>query len=176
MDFSNDKFNPATSTFSLNRLSNDTGFSLANYLLQLVVPDAFEDSLNNPDNVLWTERTNIDDTQYPEGLIFICEDNYHGSVWQIEPNGDNRVAIASTIGNGEATGVVDISEYTGHFPGSVLLVNSHAVPSNVNVLINPSAALQKSVLADVVIEPRNLHLCTGGYFSQLVCMLLGALF
>jgi hypothetical protein len=92
-----------------------------------------------PDNVDWTDATTLGSTFYPDGLIFVNEDNNDGEVWHMRPDGSNKVRIASTNIATESTGVLDISSLVGYQPGSILLQNNQGTPTSMSVLINPDA-------------------------------------
>ncbi|MFK7895329.1 MAG: hypothetical protein AB8G23_05815 [Myxococcota bacterium] len=119
-------FDDAASDFSVTKISDTSGGI---------------NSLNAPDNVDWTNTTTLGPTFYPDGLIFVNEDNSSGEIWQIEPDGSNPIRIASTTVSAESTGILDISELLEYVPGSIVLTNNQGSPSSMSILIHPDAAL-----------------------------------
>lgn len=105
--------------------------------------------LGQPDNVDWTAATTLGATAYPDGLIFVNEDNSSGEIWHMLPDGSSKVRIASTTVSGESTGVVDISVMVGYLPGSILITNNQGTPASMSILINPDATLLPVVPPDV---------------------------
>jgi hypothetical protein len=97
--------------------------------------------LGQPDNVDWTDATTLGATSYPDGLIFVNEDNSTGEIWHMLPDGSSKVRIASTTISGESTGIFDISVMVGYLPGSILVTNNQGTPASMSVLINPDATL-----------------------------------
>jgi hypothetical protein len=97
--------------------------------------------VGQPDNLDWTDATTLNGTSYPDGLIFVNEDNNDGEIWLMLPDGSSKVRIADTTVSGESTGILDISELVGHMPGSILITNGQGTPSSMSVLINPDATL-----------------------------------
>jgi hypothetical protein len=93
------------------------------------------------DNVDWTDATTLGGTPYPDGLIFVNEDNALGEIWQMLPDGTSKVRIADTTISGESSGILDISDLVGYAPGSVLLTSNQGTPASLSVLINPDATL-----------------------------------
>jgi hypothetical protein len=94
-----------------------------------------------PDNVDWTDATTLGATAYPDGLIFVNEDNSTGEIWHMLPDGSSKVRIADTTVSGESTGILDISVLVGYLPGSILVTNNQGTPASMSVLINPDATL-----------------------------------
>ena len=97
--------------------------------------------LGQPDNVDWTDATTLGATAYPDGLIFVNEDNGTGEIWHMLPDGSSKVRIASTTVSGESTGIFDLSVMVGYRPGSILITNNQGTPASMSVLINPDATL-----------------------------------
>lgn len=93
------------------------------------------------DNVEWTDATTLGATAYPDGLIFVNEDNGLGEIWHMLPDGSSKVRIADTTVNGESTGIFDVSVMVGYLPGSILITNNQGTPASMSVLINPDATL-----------------------------------
>lgn len=122
----NNGFSASASSFSLTKISNESGG---------------RGSLDSPDNVDWTATTTLGNTAYPEGIIFVNEDNGTGEIWKMTPDGSNKERIASTKVGAESSGVFDISEYVGYLPGSIILTSNQGYPSSLSVLINPEASL-----------------------------------
>ncbi len=103
--------------------------------------------LGQPDNVDWTDSTTLGATAYPDGLIFVNEDNTTGEIWHMLPDGSSKVRIASTTTSGESTGILDISALLGYMPGSILITNNQGTPASMSVLINPDASSLPAVPA-----------------------------
>lgn len=124
LDFSSGSFNTLTSGFSITMLHDNVG------------------DVTNADNVEWSDATTLDGTNYTEGLIFINEDNSNGEVWMNTLDGSLPTLIGDTAGVSgatETTGILDISEFVGYNPGSVILTNNQSTNSSMTVLINPDA-------------------------------------
>jgi hypothetical protein len=117
-------FDSGTSSFTITKVSNTSGGT---------------NSLNSPDNVDWTDATELGATTYPDGLIFVNEDNTSGEIWQMEPDGSNQIRIADTTVGSESTGIFDVSEMVGYLPGSILITNNQGSPASMSVLISPDA-------------------------------------
>jgi len=86
------------------------------------------------DNVLWTAAD----------LIYVCSDGANGAVWQFESDGSDIVKVASskmTDPDQNPSAAVDISQYVGYEPASILLVDNMGCGSSMAVLINPDARL-----------------------------------
>ncbi len=95
--------------------------------------------MNSPDNVDWTDATALGVTPYPDGLIFVNEDNDSGEIWQMDPDGSDQIRIASTTVGDESTGIFDVSEMVGYLPGSIMITYNQGSPASMSVLINPDA-------------------------------------
>ena len=117
-------FDAGASSFTITTISNTSG-GLG--------------SLNGPDNIEWSDATTLGGTSYPDGLIFVNEDNSSGEIWEMQPDGSGKVLIAQTTISGESTGIFDISHFVGYLPGSILITNNQGVPASLSVLINPDA-------------------------------------
>ncbi|MEQ8209095.1 MAG: hypothetical protein RH917_04620 [Lacipirellulaceae bacterium] len=130
LDFSSGSFDANSSSFSIEKIQNDTSNTL--------------NAIGDQDNVDWTAATALGDTEYEEGLIFVNEDNSNGEVWVNTPDGDGLTLVADTTGISPATetsGILDISEFVGYVPGSVLLTSNQGSTASLSVLINPDARL-----------------------------------
>ncbi len=119
-------FDSGSSSFTITMISTNTSGSGV---------------LGQPDNVDWTDATTLGATTYPDGLIFVNEDNSTGEIWHMLPNGSSKVRIASTTTSAESTGILDVSVMLGYRPGSVLVTNNQGTPASMSVLINPDATL-----------------------------------
>ncbi len=119
-------FDASSSSFSIITVSDNSGGI---------------NSLNAPDNIDWTDATTLAGTSYPDGLIFVNEDNSSGEIWRMLPDGSDRILLANTTANSESTGIVDISTMLAYQPGSILITNNQGFPSSASVLINPNASL-----------------------------------
>ena len=97
-----------------------------------------EAELDSADNVDWTAATVLGGAAYPDGLIFVNEDNSSGQIWQLEPDGSNPSLVGSTNVGAESSGIFDLSPLVGYEPGSVLITNNQG-DSSMTVLINPAA-------------------------------------
>lgn len=95
--------------------------------------------LGQPDNVDWTDATALGGATYPDGLIFVNEDNATGEIWQMRPDGSSRIRIASTTTSAESTGILDVSVMVGYRPGSILVTNNQGTPASMSLLISPDA-------------------------------------
>jgi len=115
-------FNASASSFKITKISDTSGGI---------------NSLNGPDNIDWTRATTLGRTLYPDGLIFVNEDNSSGEIWRMTPDGSNKLRIASTTVSAESTGILDISELIAYPPGSIILTNNQGFPSSMSILINP---------------------------------------
>ena len=124
LDFSSGSFDAGASSFTITKISNTSGG---------------DNSLNAPDNLDWTAATTLGATAYPEGLIFVNEDNSSGEIWQMDIDGSNKVKIGNTTVGAESTGIFDLSEFVGFVPGSILISNNQGGPSSMTVMINPDA-------------------------------------
>lgn len=116
-------FDAGASSFTVTKISNGSGGI---------------GSLDSPDNVDWTDATMLGGTSYPQGLIFVNEDNDSGEIWQMNPDGSSKVRIGNTTVDGESTGIFDLSEMVGYVPGSILITTSQGSPASMTVLINPN--------------------------------------
>lgn len=119
--FSGNALDTANSSTTIDQIVRETGTG----------------SLGNPDNVTWSSEPN-------GGKLYVQQDGAGNGMWQMDPNGNNRVQIATA--NSEPTGIVDISEYVGYEPGSVLLASIQGdfdgtVGAQLSVLVSPSAAI-----------------------------------
>jgi len=117
-------FDSVNSSFTIVKISNTSGGG---------------NSLNSPDNVDWTDATTLGGTAHPDGLIFVNEDNGTGEIWQLEPDGTNKIRVAETNLSGESTGIFDVSEMVGYRPGSILITNNQGSTASMSVLISPDA-------------------------------------
>jgi Cu+-exporting ATPase len=117
-------FDAGASSFSVTKISDQVGG---------------DGILGNPDNVDWADRTTLGGTTYPQGLIFVNEDNLSGEIWQLNPDGTERVRIGNTTVGNESTGIFDLSPFVGYLPGSILITNNQGIPSSMTLLINPFA-------------------------------------
>ena len=120
-------------------------------------------AFGHADNLDWTAATQLANTTYPNGLIFVNEGNVDGEIWMMEPDGNGGVTAPVRIGDtiadsnnpdvvdaGETAGILDISELLGYYPGSILLNNNQGNNSSLSVLINPDATLSPAVqLGDI---------------------------
>ncbi|MCB1616361.1 MAG: VCBS repeat-containing protein [Pseudomonadales bacterium] len=129
LDFSGGNFNAGSSAFTVTMI------------------DAFGDTLSNADNVEWTAATTLGATSYPDGLIFVNEDNSSGEIWQMEPDGSNQTKVGQTTVGAESSGVFDLSEFVGYKPASIMLTVNQGSPSSMSVLINPNAEIDAAVMA-----------------------------
>ena len=134
LNFAAGSFNVGSSSFTIKKISNTSGGN---------------NSLDSPDNVDWTAISTLGATTYAEGIIFVNEDNSSGEVWKMNPDGSNKVRVASTTVGAESTGIFDLSEMVGYLPGSILISNNQGSPASMTVLINPDATL---AIPDVVIS------------------------
>ncbi len=117
-------FDANGSSFTLTKISNESGST---------------NSLDSPDNLEWTFAATLDSTFYPDGIIYINEDNSSGEVWRMLPNGGSKLRIGNTRVSGESTGIFDLSEFVGYEPGSILITNNQGSPASMTVMINPEA-------------------------------------
>ncbi|WKD49137.1 hypothetical protein [Microbulbifer spongiae] len=122
----NSGFDAASSSFTVTKISNESGSN---------------GSLDSPDNIDWTAATTLNGVDYPDGIIFVNEDNSSGEIWQMNPNGSSKLRIGRTNVGAESTGIFDISELVGYAPGSILVSNNQGSPSSMTVMINPNATL-----------------------------------
>lgn len=131
-DFDSGSFNANTSTFSITKIVDQESGS--------------DGILNDADNVDWTAATTLGGNEYPNGLIFVNEDDDDGEVWQINPDGTNQILVARANAGSGTSGIFDLSELIGFKPASVLICNNKGDPSSMSVLINPDAELLFEVL------------------------------
>lgn len=124
LDFSGGSFNAGGSSFSLTMIDGQGGG---------------DGVLEDADNVDWAGATTLNGTNYPDGLIFVNEDNSSGEIWMMNPDGSDQTRIASTTVGAESSGILDVSELLGYNPGSILLTANQGSPSSMSVLINPDA-------------------------------------
>lgn len=119
-------FDAAASSFALTKIADSSGGS---------------GSIDSPDNVDWTAATTLGGSSYPDGLIFVNEDNSSGEIWRMRPDGTEPIRIGSTSVGAESTGIFDLSAFVGYAPGSILITNNQGSPASMTVLINPDATL-----------------------------------
>ena len=122
LDFSLGNFDAESSSFTLTKVAG-----------------SISSNLNSPDNVDWTHPTTLGSTTYPEGIVFVNEDNASGEIWSMRPDGSDKIRIGSTTVGSEGTGLFDLSELVDFAPGSILVTSSQGSPSSMTVLINPDA-------------------------------------
>jgi hypothetical protein len=109
LDFS-PEFHAESSNFTVTKItSDDSG------------------SLNNADNVDWTASSDV----YPDNLIFVNEDNCGGEIWKMNPDGSNKVRIGFSKQAAESTGIIDVSEFLGYPPASILISSSQGASMSV---------------------------------------------
>ena len=97
-----------------------------------IVPETGAGALGNPDNLTWSAN----------GKLYVQQDGAGDGIWQMDPNGNNRVQIAD--GFSEPSGIFDVSEQVGYRPGSVLLTSLQGRGSSgaqLSVLVSPNASL-----------------------------------
>ena len=141
-------FNSGASSFTITKIANTSGGV---------------GSFNNPDNVDWTDTTTLGANSYPDGLIFINEDDGDGEIWHMLPDGSNKVRIANTTVNGESSGILDISGLLGYLPASILVNSNQGTPSSASILINPDATLAAvEVCGDGIVQPGQGEQCDDG--------------
>ncbi|KAL7521998.1 hypothetical protein ACHAWX_007140 [Stephanocyclus meneghinianus] len=87
--------------------------------------------VSNPDNVEWSA----------DGTIYTVSDDTSGAVTMVKSDGSVSV-IAGNKFNGEASGLVDISEVLNLAPSSIFLVNAMTCPTSMSVLVNPKTQLE----------------------------------
>ena len=120
----NSSFDMSNSSFTLTKISNESGGN---------------NRLDNPDNLEWTLSTALNGAFYPDGFVYINEDNRSGEIWQMHPNGSRKIRIGNTIVSGESTGIFDFSEFVDYAPGSILITNNQGSPASMTLLIHPNA-------------------------------------
>jgi len=122
-------------TFSSSDGIFQSGFNegSSTYTITMIVNED-DVEMKQADNVLWTAAD----------LIYICSDGENGAVWQMESDGSGIVRVASSKRTGpddSPSGAIDISDYLGYEPASILLVDTMGCDSSLAVLINPDARL-----------------------------------
>jgi len=125
LDFGGGSFSAAGSSFSITKTQNDVSNTVGIF--------------GDPDNVEWTAPTVINGTNYPDGLIFVNEDNSSGEIWMNAPDGSDLTLIGDTIASTESSGILDISALVGYNPGRILLTSNQGTAS-LSVLISPMSA------------------------------------
>ena len=128
-DFGGGSFSAAGSSFSITKTQNDVSGTLGTF--------------GDPDNVDWTAPTAMNGTNYPDGLIFVNEDNSNGEIWMNAPDGSDLTLIGDTAGitgSTESSGILDISNLLGFNPGSILLTSNQGGNDSLTVLIHPQNA------------------------------------
>ncbi len=149
-------FDAGASTFAVTKISNTGGGS---------------GSVDSPDNVDWTAATILGGTSYPDGLIFVNEDNSSGEIWQMNPDGTGKVRVGATTVGAESTGIFDLSELVGYPPGSIVLTNNQGSPASMTVLIHPDTAQGSVSCGDGVVE--GSEQCEAGVPLADTCVSLG---
>lgn len=86
--------------------------------------------LGHADSVEWTDATILNGVKYPDGLIYVNEDDNIGELWQINPDGSNPIRVARTNLDDESTGVLDLSELVGYKPSRILICNNLGFAKN----------------------------------------------
>ncbi len=129
-------FDAGLSSFAVTKISDTSGGT---------------GSLDSPDNVDWTAATTLGGNSYPEGLIFVNEDNGDGEIWRMKPDGSAKLRVGSTTVGAESTGIFDVSQWVGYAPGSVLITNNQGSPASMTVLIGPDATTS-AVCGDAVCD------------------------
>jgi hypothetical protein len=124
--FSDNAFDPVASNVSVSVLKKTT--------------NGQRNALSDPDNVEWTQATTLSGRDWPDGIIFVCED-LDTEIWIMDSLGYNREKIGSSTSGEGSTGILDISRVVGYAPGSVLLCNNQGAFSSMAVFIHPGANL-----------------------------------
>jgi hypothetical protein len=120
LDFSGGSLQLAESSFTVKKIADNQNSA----------------GLNNADNVDWTRPTTFSNgAKYPDGSIFVTEDNETGEIWQIHPDGSDPQLIGETQVGSESTGILDLSELLGYKPGHVLACNNQGVPSSLTIMV-----------------------------------------
>ena len=117
--------------------SLDTAASSAH--INQIIPESGDDSLGNPDNVTWSA----------DGKIYVQQDGAGNGIWQVDPDGTNRVLIANALS--EPSGIYDVSETIGYRAGSVMLSSVQGdggSGAQLTAIISPNAALNGDLNAD----------------------------
>jgi hypothetical protein len=79
--FTNGTFNSTECSFTVQMITDEC--------------DACDEEIGDADNLDWTAATQLKGVSYPDGLIiFVNEDDDIGEVWQINPDGTNRVRVS----------------------------------------------------------------------------------
>lgn len=132
--------------FSLNFQGNQFRVNQSSFSIKKIANHNPNNNLNGADNADWTAVTSLKGTSYPQGIIFMNEDTDTGEIWQMTPDGGNKVRIGESKTGGESTGILDLSELVGYAPGSIVLSNNFGspegggnLPSAMHILINPKA-------------------------------------
>jgi len=87
-------------------------------------------NIDAPDNVTWTANNKL----------YVQEDGSNQDMWELNPDGSGLLRIAQgDFGNGEPSGIIDVSAEVGYLPGSIFLTSVQGTPSQLAVLISPNA-------------------------------------
>ncbi len=138
-DFGTGSFDAGASSFSIFKVHDHH--------------DSTRNAIGDTDNVEWTAPTLLGGKSYPDGLLFVNEDDTLGEIWMTTPDGSELTLIGDTGTTSSATessGILDISSLVGYRAGSVLLTSNQGSNASLTVLIHPDAA--------VVPEPTSLAL------------------
>jgi hypothetical protein len=132
LSFTGGSFDAPGSSFSVTKIQNHVNDT--------------DGQFGDADNVDWTAATTLNGVTYPNGLIFVNEDSGtgNGETWMLTPTGSGLTLIGDTVGSPatETSGVLDISNFLGYKPASILLTtNQGGGVGSLTVLINPNAAL-----------------------------------
>jgi hypothetical protein len=141
LNFGGGSFNALASSFSITKIHNHVSGT--------------QNAIGDADNVDWTAATTLNGVAYPNGLIFVNEDNSNGETWMSTPSGGSPVLIADTASISEATetsGILDISSLVGYKPGSIVLVTNQGSIASITALINPNAALAGDFNGDGTVD------------------------
>ncbi len=106
-------------------------YTKSDFTIKKVIPLS---QVIDPDNVEWCA----------DGSILVNNDNSAGTIQQFFPDTGTVVQIATTLGSGESSGIIDISHLLDYDPASILLTNSMVCPASVSLLIHPNAGLKGS--------------------------------
>lgn len=107
-------------------------------------------NIDAPDNLTWTVNNKL----------YIQEDGSNQEMWELNPDGTGLLRIAQgDFGNGEPSGIIDVSAEVGYTAGSIFLTSVQGTPSQLAVLISPNAM--------VVPEPSTLALAAAALFALL---------
>jgi hypothetical protein len=107
---------------------------------QIAGPGTGTGDLDSADNLDWTDTTTLNGADYPDGLVFVNEDNGSGQIWMLLPDGSASALVGSTTVSSESTGIFDLSQWVGYEPGSIMVTNNQG-SSSMTVLINPDATV-----------------------------------